>query len=233
MNIAAIPVRNKIEWTAPLVEHLLLHDDVDQVWIYDNGSSDRTVEWVENRRRLDQRLIRFDAAEMPIYHMWNQMIRNAGVYESTNLAILNNDIRLPPYAIRDISLNMRKGGYQIAAVDPLRTGLYTYSIEWWGGPEHALPHPIDPYCEGVSPGFRIGWAFVLAAEFWKDEEYAVHPDFSIYYGDDDLYRRAMVRGGHACIVRGIGCDHAEDQSGWARNVDTWNKDKEVYERLWP
>lgn len=231
MNIAAIPVKNKLEWTAPLVEHLLLHDDLDQVWVFDNGSKDKTKQWVENRRSIDSRLKITNAPGLSIYDMWNHMVDMANIYPSANLAILNNDIRLPPYAIRDMALLMRKEGFQIAAVDPARTGLYSFSIGWWD-PSRALPEPITPYCEEQPLGFRVGWAFVLAAEFWKGQSYAVHPDLKIYYGDDDLYRRAMERGGRACVIRGIGSDHAENQSGWERNPENWNRDKEIYERLW-
>jgi GT2 family glycosyltransferase len=231
MNIAAIPVKDKLEWTAPLVEHLLLHDDLDQVWIFDNGSKDRTREWVIARSNMDGRLKLVNAFGLRLYEMWNQMVALGAVHKSANLAILNNDIRLPPYAIRDMSLLMRKEGYQIAAVDPARTGLYTYSIGWWA-PDRALPEPIEPYCEEQPLGFRIGWAFVIAAEFWEDQPYAVHPSLDVYYGDDDLYRRAMERGGRACVVRGIGSDHAENQSGWERNPDVWEKDKQSYSRLW-
>lgn len=231
MNIAAIPVKNKIEWTAPLVEHLLLHDDLDQIWIYDNGSTDITREWVENRKNIDQRITIFDVPDMKIYDMWNDMILIAAEeYKTSNLAILNNDIRLPPYAIRDMSLMMRKEDYQIAAVDPTRTGLYTFSIGWWDL-SRALPHPIQPYCERLHIGDRIGWAFVVAAEFWKNEKYAIHPDYIHYFGDDDLYRRAMHRGGNACIVRGIGCDHAESTTGGI-DGDLWKHDEDIYMRLW-
>lgn len=231
MNIAAIPVKNKIEWTAPLVEHLLLHDDLDQVWIYNNGSSDMTREWVENRRNIDKRLRMFDVPDMRVYDMWNDMILSAAEeYNSCNLAILNNDIRLPPYAIRDMSLLMRKEDYKIAAVDPTRTGLYTFSIGWWDF-SRALPQPIEPYCEMLHIGDRIGWAFVVAAEFWKDEKYAIYPDYVHYFGDDDLYRRAMDRGGNACIIRGIGCDHAESTTGGVDAIQ-WKKDETLFTSLW-
>lgn len=231
MNIAAIPVKNKLEWTAPLVEHLLLHDDLDQVWIFDNGSKDQTKQWVENRQKIDSRLKITSSPKLSIYEMWNHMIDMANIYPKSNLAILNNDIRLPPYAIRDMSLLMRKEGFQIASVDPTRTGLYSYSIGWWA-PERVLPEPIEPYCEEQPLGFRVGWAFVLAAEFWRGQPFAIHPDLKIYYGDDDLYRRAMSRGGRVCVVRGIGSDHAENQSGWERNPETWGADQSTYERLW-
>lgn len=230
MRIAAIPVRNKIEWTAPLVEHLLLHDEVDEVWIYDNGSTDQTRRWVKNRQNIDGRLKLTGAAGMSLYHMWNYMVEMANVYPSSNLAILNNDIRMPPYAIRDISLLMRKNNFQIASIDPTRTGLYTFSVGWWDS-SRALPEPIEPYCEEQPIGFRLGWAFVLSAEFWRGQDYAVHPDFRHYFGDDDLYRRAMERGARACVVRGIGCDHAESVTGGV-DAEVWAKDDATFRRLW-
>ena len=230
MNIAAIPVKNKIEWTAPLVEHLLLHDEIDQIWVYDNGSTDLTAKWLDHRSQIDFRLMRIPSRGVPLYSMWNDMVKEASQYEMCNLAILNNDIRLPPYAIRDMSLKMRESNYKIAAVDPTRTGLYTFSIGWWDL-SRALPQPIKPYCENMHIGDRIGWAFVVAAEFWKDEPFAVHPDYVHYFGDDDLYRRTMDRDGNACIVRGIGCDHAESQTGGV-DVEQWNKDEATYRKLW-
>lgn len=234
MNIAAIPVKNKIEWTAPLVEHLLLHDELERVWVYDNGSTDDTIVWIKNRQRIDPRLSLIEVPGLRLYDIWNRAIKDANTFcfknEKCNLAILNNDIRLPPYAIRDMTALAREGNFQIAAVDPTRTGLYTFSIGWWDL-SRALPPPIEPYCEKMHLGDRIGWAFVVATEFWKDEEYAIHPDFVHYFGDDDLYRRAMERGGNACVVRGIGCDHAESVTGGV-NVEVWNKDEETFRRIW-
>jgi glycosyltransferase involved in cell wall biosynthesis len=230
MRIVAIPVKNKLEWTAPLVEHLLLHDEIDELWIYDNGSTHKTEDWIANRRRIDKRLHRIEAPKMPLYHMWNTMIEIANEKsDKCDLAILNNDIRLPPFAIRDMSRLMREGDFCITSVDPTLAALYTKGIGWWNS-ERAQPSPIEPYCEQVGLGFRVGWAFVLAAEFWKGEEYAIHPDYDVYYGDDDLYRRAMARGGRVCIARGIGSDHAEGQSGW--DMNKWDADKRLYEKLW-
>jgi glycosyltransferase involved in cell wall biosynthesis len=232
-TVAAIPVKNNLFWTAPLVEHILLHDEVDEVWIYDNGSTDSTKEWVMHRSRIESRLKIFNASSMGLYQMWNHMIKSANeLFESCNLAILNNDIRIPPFAIRDLSTKMREGDFVIAAVDPTRTGLYSYSIEYWDS-SRALPRPIEPYCQELGPGDRVGWAFVVAAEFWKGQPYAIDERYRIWYGDDDLYRRAMSRGGRACIVRGIGSDHAESQTEYPANkVADIEHDKALYERIW-
>lgn len=233
MNVAAIPVKNNLKWTAPLVEHLLLHDELDEVWIYDNGSTDGTEKWVRHRQQIDKRLVLVKTPKLTVYQMWNRMIQHANKrFDECNLAILNNDIRLPPFAIRDMSKKMREGGYVIAGVDPTRTGLYSYSIEYWDK-SRALPRPIVPYCEELQPGDRIGWAFVTAAEFWKDEAYAIDPRYKIWYGDDDLYRRAMSLGGKTCIVRGIGSDHAESQTSYSANkLADIAADKKLYEEIW-
>jgi GT2 family glycosyltransferase len=211
-NIAAIPVKNKIEWTAPLIEHLLLADTLDEVWLYDNGSTDLTNDWVLHRMKTDRRLKLINAAGMRLYDMWNHMIKTASVLDSqVNLAILNNDIRLAPNAIYDMSTIMRLSNYTIATIDPTLTSIFTPAInEYKGG--STLARPIDPYPEKVTPDKRIGYAFVVAAEFWKDKEYAIHPDFIIWWGDDDLFLRAAKDGATICLVRGIGCDHAESRT---------------------
>lgn len=232
-TVAAIPVKNNIGWTAPLVEHLLLHDKVDEVWVYDNGSTDITRAWIENRQKIDERLFLIDAAGLSVYEMWNAMIaRSNDKFNSCNLAILNNDIRIPPFAVRDISAKMREGGFVVAGVDPSRTGLYSFSIGYWDS-SRALPEPIVPYCEELKIGDRIGWAFVTAAEFWKNEPYAVHPGYKIWYGDDDLYRRAMHLGGKTCIVRGIGSDHAESQTAYSSDkISAIEEDRKLFDETW-
>ena len=53
MIIAAIPVRNQLRWTAPLIESLLIGDKVDQVWLYDNGSTDKTISWAYHKMKYD------------------------------------------------------------------------------------------------------------------------------------------------------------------------------------
>jgi GT2 family glycosyltransferase len=208
-TIAAIPVKNKIQWTAPLIEHLLLGDSVDEIWVYDNGSYDITPKWVYHRMQIDSRLKLIDATGMRLYDMWNHMIKTASVLENqVNLAILNNDIRLPINAISDMSRVMRDGNYTIATIDPSRNAIYTPSIKNYSGGS-LLSRPIEPYAEKIKPEKRIGFAFVVAAEFWRDEEYAIHPDFILWWGDDDLFLRNAKMGGASCWVRGVGCDHAE------------------------
>lgn len=234
-TIAAIPTRNKIEWTAPLIEHLLLAEQIDEVWLYDNGSTDLTKEWVLNRTALDSRLKYFDASEMRLYDMWNHMIKTASIMDKeVNLAILNNDIRLPHNSISTMSNLMRRYKYKLVAVDPCRPAIFTKTINIYAG-EGTVPTPIDPYLQKMGPKNRIGWAFVVAAEWWKDEPYAIHPDYIIWYGDNDLYLRIHKRRGKIGWVRGIGCDHAIEQSD-SEYPEKWNHaaiDAETFKKMWP
>jgi GT2 family glycosyltransferase len=232
-TVAAIPVKNKIEWTAPLIEHLLLGDSIDEVWVYDNGSDDITPKWVHHRMQIDSRLKLVASDGMRLYDMWNHMIKQASTMDDqVNLAILNNDIRLPINAVSDMSRIMRENGYTIATIDPSRNAIYTPSIKNYTGGS-LLARPMNPYPEKVKPSQRIGFAFVVAAEFWKDEEYAIHPDFVLWWGDDDLFLRNAKMGGTACWVRGIGCDHAESITT-NENSDRYEsieKDRAIFKKM--
>lgn len=191
MIIAAIPVLNNLKWTAPLIESLLNGDAVDKIWLYDNGSTDNTASWVKARMINDSRLEYFDSSGMKLYHMWNDMVSRAAEIGGVKLAILNNDIRLPFMALKTMADNM--GDYKIACIDTARGSFYPI---------------IGPNINSINWSERVGWAFMIDADFWKDEPYAVHPDLIIWWGDDDLYRRCQNRGGNICMMRGIGCDHS-------------------------
>jgi GT2 family glycosyltransferase len=233
-NIAMIPTKNKLEWTAPLVEHLLLAEKLDEVWVYDNGSRENVKEWVFNRCKIDSRLSYIDASSMRLYDMWNNAIKNASVLDNyVNLAILNNDIRLPHNSIDTMSKLMRKDNYKIAAIDPTRPAIFTPTINIYTG-QQTIPTPIEPFAESMSYRNRIGWAFIVAAEWWKNEPYAIHPDLIIWYGDNDLYARVAKRKGKICWIRGVGCDHAMEQSDseYPSKWEDAEKDKQTYERLW-
>jgi GT2 family glycosyltransferase len=217
--IAAIPVRNNLKWTAPLVEQLLLGDDVDEVWIYDNGSTDLTQLWVANRSTIDSRLKYFPAADMRFYEVWNDMIRRAAEKGGARLAILNNDIRLPHMALKSMADNM--GDYTIVTIDTTMTSFQPIDN----------PHPVR-----IGGWWhRVGWAFMVNPSFWKDKEFAIDPRFNLWYGDDYLYRTTMdILGGSAATMVGVGCDHAVSQTEYpADKVLATEQDRVLFDSLWP
>ena len=233
MIVAAIPVKNQLRWTAPLVEHLLVGDKVDEVWVYDNGSTDETRDWVMHRKKFDNRLKYRNAKGMGIYDMWNSMIHTAATeYRECSLAILNNDIRLHQDALWHMARLLREDDCKILAVDPSRPAISTRSIPLFDG---VITPAVDPYVEVMTGKNRIGWAFMVQAEWWADQEYAIHPDYKIWYGDDDLYRRIEQRGGKIGWARGIGCDHAIEQSDGEipDKVAITDRDRAIFDRMWP
>jgi len=216
--VAAIPVRDNLKWTAPLVEQLLLGDDIDEVWIYDNGSTDDTEYWIDNRQQTDHRLRYVDASQMRFYEMWNHMIKTAADIGGVRLAILNNDIRLPHMALKTMADNM--GNFDIVTIDTTRSSF----------------QPIENVHTAKIGGWwhRVGWAFMVRADFWNREEFAIDPRFKLWYGDDYLYRRTMERGGRVATMVGVGCDHAVSQTEFPADKElATQQDKILFDSLWP
>ena len=218
MIIAAIPVKNQLRYTAPLIESLLIGDEIDEIWLYDNGSTDSTRSWAEHKTKYDNRLQYKDAAGMRLYDMWNNMVTRAANIGGVKLAILNNDIRLPHLALKTMADNMH--GYQIAAIDRDRTSFQQIS---------------NVYAEKASWEDKTGHAFMIDADFWSSEKFAVHPKLIWWWGDDDLFRRCEHRGGNICIIKGIGADHAESASDPEYFGDKWHDiemDRIAFRNIW-
>ena len=214
--IAAIPVRNELEWTQPLVESLLATNDADQVWLFDNGSTDGTFEWAAHLASTDARFTVSQRPKARLYGMWNEMVSRATSVENSMLAILNNDIRLAPRALRRMSFGMQGHdlGFVDRQLDDTGTGdVCTVSAHW---------------------GQITGHAFMLRSAFWAGQPYAIDPGLRIWWGDDDISRRAQARGARLCIVEGIGCFHAESKTTYPGNMHAdVEHDREYFHRIWP
>lgn len=217
MIIAAIPVKNNLKWTAPLIDSILLGDAVDEVWVYDHGSTDQTRYWIQTQQQIWSRLKYIDAKDMTFYEMWNDMIKTAANMGGVKLAILNNDIRLPHMALKTMADNM--GKYKIAYIDKDKTSFEPI--------EEVSPQKVGGYW------YRCGWAFMIDADFWKGEKMPIDTRFKLWYGDDYLYRRTIERGGQICTMIGIGCDHAISQTPVDNIDEVRNHDKELFDSLWP
>lgn len=231
-TIAVIPTVNTLGLVAPLAEQLLTGDEVDELWLYDSGQ-DRTREWAEHRSKIDTRLRWFDASGQGIYDLWNRAILYNSDQE-TNVAILNSDIRLPISAVKDMCSLMRGGGYQLATIDPWRPAWYSQHHQKWNHSLHEITFPIAPHAIDSPPEYVVGWAFVVAAEFWANEPFAIYPGFQWWYGDDDLFRRTVLRGGRICRCVGIGSDHIGSASDHS-NIDKQKKieaDAELFSAVW-
>lgn len=230
--MVAIPTINSAAWTVPLAEHLLLADEIDELRIYDAGD-DFTSRWARYRRRLDDRVVWIDNRNQRLYDTWNRAIMEHS-HTPTNVAILNADIRLPPNGIQSMAKAMREGGYQIASIDPTMPAMHSQHHKWYNGPLAELTEPQEGPRAVPNPNWVVGWAYMVAAEFWRGEKFAIDPAYEWWYGDDDLWLRTTKRGGRACFVRGVGSDHLGSVS------DPYNENKkekterdfEHYKKVW-
>ena len=213
--VAAIPVRNQLEWTRPLVMSLLEDDEVDQVWLFDNGSTDDTATWAAGIAAADPRFTVTTRPRARLYGMWNEMVARASLTPNTHLAILNNDLTIPHGALRLMQQAME--GYDLAFLDR----------------ERGIDDPLEPDPIEADWTDRTGWAFMLRSDFWRGQPYAIDPGLRIWWGDDDLARRAQARGGRLSVVRGIGCFHAISQTTYPGDMaaDT-EHDRLYFRHIW-
>lgn len=202
-------------WTKPLVESLLDGNAVDQVWLFDNGSTDETVAWTEALAAQDQRFMVSKRPNARLYGMWNEMVSRASGIPGTSLAILNNDIEISPLALREMQRAME--GFDLAFVDR----------------EIGLSQASQALAVPASWLQRTGWAFMLRADFWRSEAFAIDPGLRIWWGDDDLARRAEARGARLCVIEGIGVAHEVSQSVYPGDIaGDIEHDREYFDRIW-
>jgi GT2 family glycosyltransferase len=213
--IAGIPVRNALEWTQPLVESLLNGDEVDQVWLFDNGSTDDTARWAASLAASDVRLTVVTRPRERLHGMWNEMVSRASEISGAHLAILNNDIRLHPGTLRRMRAEMT--GFDLSFIDPTADD----------------GELIDVTPTAAEWTERTGWMFMLRADFWRNQPFAIDPGLRWWWGDDDLARRAQERGGKLCTLEGLGCFHAISQSEYPGDFRADAEHDRVYfRRIW-
>lgn len=236
--VVGIPTLNAIDWVAPLCEHLLLADRVDEVLVYDNGCTDMTREWVEHRSKIDSRLRWVDSTGVTLYNMWNNMLRRVNDEsdgEPVSLAFLNSDVRLPHMAMHDMAILMRRGGYKIATVDPRLPALPSQHFGYWNPQILQAMHWFpERKAEDAPPRPPVAWAMMIAAEWWKDEPWCVDPRYLWWYGDDDIMLRTQQRGGRIARIAGLGSDHLGSSSDAhnPRKAEMIASDTALFEKMW-
>ena len=166
---------------------------VSDIVVGDNGIDSDTYDFVKhdcqsnNATFLDQRGVGF-------YTMWNQAIDRAAA-TSGKVAILNDDIRIPPRMISHLEnalvahdLTLVCPDYQ-SSNDLLDTDTTSFRIEYVTG---TYRH-----------GGITGSAFLIDAK----RAPIIDERFRIWYGDDDLVWKISKAGGKIAILRGLPLDH--------------------------
>jgi glycosyltransferase involved in cell wall biosynthesis len=177
-SYAVIPVRDRHELTSALLDQLAL--PADRIVLVDNGSTTPARDVFAGRARV------VDHPERNISALWNAGLdliaaEHAGPY---NIAVLNNDLSVPPGFLSGLANGLRaRPDHLIAYPDH----------------ERRLPAGI---CDSV--GRMSGFAFMVRGEAGL----RLDPQFVWWYGDDDLARQARERGQVVC-VGGLHLEHLE------------------------
>lgn len=201
---AVIPVRDRHDMTSALLEQLAL--PADRVILIDNGSTTPARDVFEGRARV------VEHPERNISAIWNAGLDLIAAEQPGphNVAILNNDLNVPPGFLSGLANGLRARPDHLIAY-----------------PDHERRLPAG-LCD---PGGRMsGYAFMLRGEAGL----RLDPQFVWWYGDDDLARRARQQGRVVC-VGGLHLNHlAANQSTQADLMlqATTNRDRARFEAKW-
>lgn len=202
-----IPTRDRLDLCAELTTELILQYEFDKMWVCDNTDAQDAGDHL----MLDRRLEIIPAPTMKIYEMWNEgwlrSIRSTkNVGDPVNVAILNDDIRVPDSFLGSLAHALRA---------PENDDV------WCVYPDYTLPLAVGNEVTCVTrtgnttfrKGGMSGWAFMIKGEKhdtanlpWIDER------FQWWCGDDDLAEQIVQCGGEIARVDGLPCEHESEAS---------------------
>ncbi|MGZ6004977.1 MAG: glycosyltransferase [Candidatus Saccharimonadales bacterium] len=141
-----------------------------------------------------------------LYKMWNEGAKWAKSQKAAAVAILNDDIKLPPKTIQIMYEQLLAGGYDCVGVDPrakfgVSNKLETTEITGW----------VGKLMEEIT-----GWCFMVKTGKWQ----TIDEGYEWWWGNGDLFLKISQKGGKLGQIKGLGIDHAGE--GTARN-HAWTK----------
>jgi GT2 family glycosyltransferase len=185
-----IPVKNRLDLTAPLVDELVRQGGYRQLRVYDNGSTDGTMDWLLSRT---PDVWVMDVAEWTLHKMWNDGIESSG---GGPVVFLNNDIVLDgkPDWIRRLCSPL---AYRWAATCPNYDGRTTVS------PVQRLRGISAGRTDGT--GGLSGFAFAVRGDVLTT--YRFPESMKWWCGDRDLVAHLHINGLPYGMVADVGVTH--------------------------
>lgn len=226
-NFAVIPVRDHLALTKSLVRQLREQGELEKIIVVDNGSANKTREWLEKQDDL----VVLDGGNLGIHEMWNLgvewVIEHGGQRRNVNIAFLNNDLRLGKSFVARLSDALRSDKDLVAV-----SGNYDGRERGEGLYQRTEDICADRY-DGTG-GFA-GFAFMVRGE-WFQSGYRFPQECRWWYGDNDLVRAAGVAGGHAGIAYLAEVEHlgggGQTAGDWSRYADQLERDRAAFEERW-
>lgn len=210
---AVIPTRNRHEMLADCINSVV--DQVDRVIVIDNGS-DPQVDPDPWQGKVGVLYVALDPPNISMF--WNiglSVAAQASPTDEWDVAVLNDDVVVPPGWVDTLSVRMRATSAVLA-----------YPDQAGGRAEilHTVPGPVPL-------GQRItGYAFMLRGEL----DLRADESMAWWFSDDSLDWEARQRGG-SLLVPGIPVQHrAPDVQTNARPelVEQTRRDRETFINRW-
>lgn len=174
MNPVLILTRNCLKLTKLCVESALSQDVETQVLIFDNGSTDGTLEWAKERLPKDSPIAN-SPMNLGVSHGWNFGLSLVFSRGASHCLVVNNDTVLPPWFYSEL----------LAHEAPFVTGVSVGSMDEISGRP-----PRKELIE--SPDFS---AFLIRRECW--EKVGPFDESMVNYASDlDYHIRAWRKGVH-------------------------------------
>jgi hypothetical protein len=215
-TFAIVPQKGHTHLTEALVRQLA-RDAVDEVCVLDDGTDPDVLamEDLGNAHLLEPKL-----TERNIHRLWNAGVRWAQEQANGpfNLAILNNDIRLGPHAMRRLATALRADD-TLAAVCP----------------SYGTPGSGVQYVRGTAgAGGLAGFCFMVRGELLGTSIPYFDEQFSWWYGDDDFVLNVQEAGLRCAIVHGASVEHLHggSQTAGTATPDAAAADREHFAAKW-
>jgi glycosyltransferase involved in cell wall biosynthesis len=195
-----IPVRDQLHLTQKILTQLKYEKGWDKCWVFNNGSTDGTWDYLIELQEYDDRFWPVMATGDGIYDMWDSGFTLAKHEGADSVGIFNNDITIFPNTIQKLK----------DALDSPEVGI-SY-------PDYNATSLSDVYYRETSGTYRhggmSGFCFMLKSDK-VDWTPLVDPVFKWYGGDDDIAFEMEKRGAKQIRVMGLPIEHLHE--GTARH----------------
>jgi predicted O-methyltransferase YrrM/GT2 family glycosyltransferase len=231
--VAVIPVKDRLDLTAGLVNQIREQGKCQEIIVCDNGSGPATKEWLSNQDDVTT----LDCPDIGINAMWNKATEYVldNYSHKTHIAFLNNDLIIGDEFLNRLSLALFRNPEMVAVCGNYDGRVYSDEIQ-----------EVKDICANRYDGTGgfAGFAFMVRSE-WLASGYRFPDKCMWWYGDNHLMQAIEIGNQttkdiarKAGIVIGAHVEHIGGGGGTAGDVmwsdfsEQLEKDRIEYEKFW-